>query len=73
VFAALFNPATETAKIAYVDAASAEAALVAGVDVGDREDGDHARVVSLAWNEHTETLWGAGAFGLKCWRRPPSA
>jgi hypothetical protein len=73
VFAALFNPATETTNIAYVDAASAEAVLVATVDAGDHDDGDRARVVSLAWNEHTETLWGAGAFGLRCWRRPPSA
>lgn len=73
VFAALFNSATETAKIACVDAASGDATTIAGVDVGDNEEGDHARVVSLAWNEHTETLWGAGAFGLRCWRRPPSA
>lgn len=73
VFAALFNPATETSKIAVVDAASADAVLVAGIDADDNDDGDFFRVVSLAWNEDTETLWGAGTFGLRCWRRPPSA
>jgi hypothetical protein len=73
VFAALFNPATETAKIALMDAASAEAVVVAGIDPDDNDDGDFSRVTSLAWNEYTETLWGAGAFGLRCWRRPPSA
>jgi hypothetical protein len=73
VFAALFNPSTETTKIAQVDAVSAEAMVVAGIDADDNDEGDFARVVSLAWNEHTETLWGAGAFGHRCWRRPPSA
>lgn len=73
VFAALFNPATETAKIALVDAASADAMVVAGIDPDDNDDGNFSKVTSLSWNEHTETLWGAGAFGLRCWRRPPNA
>jgi hypothetical protein len=73
VFAALFNSATETAKVALVDAASGDAVVVAGIDSDDNDDGDFSRIVSLAWNEHTETLWGAGTFGLRCWRRPPSA
>jgi hypothetical protein len=72
-FIALFDSTTEATKIAHVDAASAEATVVAGVDADDDDVGDFARVVSLAWDEHTETLWGAGAFGLRCWRRPPSA
>lgn len=73
VFAAVFDSSSETTKIAYIDAVSAEAVIVAGVDASDDETGEHARVSSLAWNEGTETLWAAGPFGLRCWRRPTSA
>jgi hypothetical protein len=73
VFAALFDEALGATKIAHIEAASGEAAIVATVDSSDDEESDFARVASLAWNEHTETLWCAGAFGLRCFRRPPSA
>jgi hypothetical protein len=73
VFAALFDTEAESSKIAYIDAATGDAVLIASVDSSDDEADGYARVSSLAWNEHTETLWAAGLFGLRCFRRPTSA
>jgi len=73
VFAALLDEEAFASKIAYIDASTAEAIFVAGIDASDDEKDDYARVDSLAWDEHSEMLWAAGPFGIRCWRRPTSA
>ena len=75
VFAALFDPASGRSAIVWVDAASADAYVVAELtpNVEDDDEDDWAKVASLAWDPNTETLWAAGSFGLRRWRRPPSA
>jgi hypothetical protein len=73
-FAALFDPASGRAAIVSIDAASAEAAVIAHLEPdGDEEMEDAYRAVSLSWDESTETLYVAGEFGLTRFRRPPSA
>jgi hypothetical protein len=39
----------------------------------DNELDEWTKVVSLAWDASDETLWAAGAFGVRRFRRPPSA
>jgi hypothetical protein len=73
-FAALFDPACGRTALAWIDATTSDAFVVAHFgSESDEEDDDWARVTSLAWDPHAETLWAAGAFGLRRWRRPPSA
>lgn len=72
-FAALFDAASGRATLVWIDAVSAEAFAVATVEPSDDDDDDFCRVESLAWDPHTETLWAGGLFGMRRFRRPPSA
>ncbi len=73
-FAALYDFATGRSLLVWIDAATAEAFVIAEIAPrADDEDGESARVLSVTWDENTETLWAAGGFGLFRWRRPPSA
>lgn len=76
-FAALLDASETRSTIVFIDARSAEAQTIAHIDVTSDEEeddqSDDARVSSLAWDEHTGTLWAAGGFGMKRFRSPPSA
>ncbi len=75
-FAALFDAASGHTSLAWIDAATACAYVISELSPGtdqDEEDDDWAMALSLAWDAAGETLWAAGAFGLRGWRRPPSA
>lgn len=75
-FAALLDANEMRSTIVLIDARSAEAQSICYVDVTSYEEEDNedgARVSSLAWDEHTGTLWAAGGFGMKRFRSPPSA
>lgn len=75
-FAALLDPSEMRSVIVLIDARSAEAQTIAYIDITSYEEDDNddgARVSSLAWDEHTGTLWAAGGFGMKRFRSPPSA
>jgi hypothetical protein len=70
-FVALFDPTTVRASLACVDAGTGDSVTVADIESSD--DDEFTRVLSLGWDPQTETLWAAGTFGLRCFRRPPSA
>ncbi|HVW25990.1 MAG TPA: hypothetical protein VHC69_11520 [Polyangiaceae bacterium] len=75
-FAALFDAASGHASLVWVDAASGDAYVVSELSPDPDLDNDldeWTKVVSLAWDAAEETLWAAGAFGVRRWRRPPSA
>jgi hypothetical protein len=72
-FAALFDEASGRATLVWIDAATADAFAIATIEPGEDDADDLCRVESLAWDPHTETLWAGGAFGLRRFRRPPSA
>jgi hypothetical protein len=75
-FAALFDAASGHTSIIWVDAATADAHIVAELlpDLESEEElDDWARVLSVAWDADEETLWVAGIFGVRRFRRPPSA
>jgi hypothetical protein len=76
-FAALFDAASGHTSLIWIDAATADAHVVSELSPDlDREDDEldeWSRVSSLAWDANDETLWAAGPFGLRRWRRPPSA
>jgi hypothetical protein len=75
-FAALFDASSGHTSIVWIDATSADARVVAELTAGpDQEDDldDWTKIVSLAWDSAGETLWAAGSFGLRGFRRPPSA
>jgi hypothetical protein len=75
-FAALFDAASGHTSLIWIDAASADAHVVSELspDLDQEDDLDEwSRVSSLAWDADDETLWAAGPFGLRRWRRPPSA
>ena len=71
-FTALFDPNSGRSTLVWIDPVSAEARSIAEVLPEDRddEDDDWARVSALAWDASTESLWAAGKFGLRRWRRP---
>jgi hypothetical protein len=75
-FAALFDAASGHTSLIWIDAASADAHIVSELSPDlDQEDGvdEWSRVSSLAWDPGDETLWATGPFGLRRFRRPPSA
>jgi hypothetical protein len=75
-FAALFDAASGHTSLIWIDAASADAHIVSELspDLDQEDDLDEwSKVASLAWDADDETLWAAGPFGLRRWRRPPSA
>lgn len=75
-FASLFDIASGHTSLIWIDAGSADAHVVAELSPDlDQDDDldDWSRISSLAWDAGDETLWAAGPFGLRRWRRPPSA
>lgn len=70
-FVALFDPTTVRTSLACVDASTGDSVTIADIESSD--DDEFTRVLSLSWDPQTETLWAAGTFGLRCFRRPPSA
>ncbi|HVU01776.1 MAG TPA: hypothetical protein VHE30_08490 [Polyangiaceae bacterium] len=73
-FAATFEPASGRTLILWIDATSGDAFVVASLEPnGDDDADDQLRVDALAWEPQTETLWASGAFGVRRFRRPPSA
>ncbi len=73
-FAALFDPPSGRTSLVWVDAASPAAFVIATLSPhSEDDDDDWAKVLSLTWDHNTESLWGAGKFGVRRWRRPPSA
>jgi hypothetical protein len=75
-FAALFDAASGRTSLVWIDAASGDANVVAELSPDqdpDNELDEWTRVLSLAWDAADETLWAAGAFGVRRFRRPPSA
>jgi hypothetical protein len=72
-FAALFGTKNGRATLVWIDAATGDAFAIATIEPGEDDADDLCRVDSLAWDPHTETLWASGAFGLRRFRRPPSA
>jgi hypothetical protein len=75
-FMALFDAASGHTSLVWIDAASADAHIVSELtpdpELEDELD-EWAKVVSIAWDADDETLWAAGLFGARRWRRPPSA
>jgi hypothetical protein len=73
-FAATFEPASGRSLLLWIDAASGDAFVVAAVEPsGDDDPEDLCQVDPLAWDPQMETLWVGGAFGVRRFRRPPSA
>jgi hypothetical protein len=75
-FAALFDGASGRTSLVWIDASAGDAHVVSELvpDQGlDNELDEWTKVVSLAWDASDETLWAAGAFGVRRFRRPPSA
>lgn len=75
-FTALFDAASGHTSLVWIDAASADAHVVSELSPDpelENELDEWAKVVSLAWDAEDETLWAAGVFGVRRWRRPPSA
>jgi hypothetical protein len=75
-FAALFDAASGRTSLVWIDATSGDANVVAELSSDqdlDEDLDDWTQVASLAWDAADETLWAAGAFGVRRFRRPPSA
>jgi hypothetical protein len=75
-FMALFDAASGHTSLVWIDAASADAHIVSELSPDpelESDTDDWAKITSLAWDAEDETLWATGIFGVRRWRRPPSA
>jgi hypothetical protein len=75
VFAALFDANSGRSALVWIDATCADARTIAEIlpDLGEDQEDDWAKIDALTWDPSSETLWAAGSFGVRRWRRPPSA